>query len=108
MKCQGTTANSYLYSFCNPFKPVFDRIKYAYKYEIPIGEGKLGYVYKILFFNENDELVAVGERHPIHGDKIIMTEKEKYLTNGDKIWNFYKNTVLRAHKDDLIDKYKIT
>lgn len=107
MKCQGTTAN--FYPSFKQFKPVFDRINYEYKYEIPIGEGKLGFVYKILFFNENDELVAVGERHPIHGDKIIMTEKEKYYTvNGDKIWNFYKNTVLRAHKDNLIEKYKIT
>lgn len=107
MKCQGTTANSY--PFFKPFKPVFDIINYDYKYEIPVGEGKLGYIYDILFFNENDELVAIGERHPIFGDKIIITEREKYITvNGDKIWNFLKNTALRAHKNNLIDKYKIT
>lgn len=107
MKCQGTTTKSF--PNFKKIKYIFDIIKYEYKYEIPIGEGELGYVYEILFFNENDELVAVGERHPISGEKIIFTETEKYLLpNGDKLWEGLKNTTLRAYKHKLIDKYKIT
>lgn len=100
---QGTTSKSYLHKNNQSQVRIhfLCGVIHCHRYDIPSGFNTiLGYKYEILLFNESNELIAVGEKHPKDGETILITQY-------DKGWEFLKELCLSVHKDDIIDKHKI-
>lgn len=106
---QGTTATQYMMPSKNMTTSIFFTINHCYRYDIPSEYNqKLGHIYKVLLFNEDNNLVAIGEKHPIYGESIIIKEFDKYfMKNGEFFWETFKNLTLSVYKDEINDENKI-
>lgn len=106
---QGTTATKYMIPRKNMTTPIFFTVNHCHRYDIPDAHNpKLGWIYRVLLFDKDNNLVAMGERHPINGDSIIIKESDKYfMKNGEFFWEVLKNTALSAYKDKINDENKI-
>lgn len=104
---QGTSSTQYFTGF-GP-SSIFLFVNHAHRYDIPNGYNeKYGYIYKVLLFDEDNNIVAIGENHPIYGEKLFIKETDKYFTkNGEVIWNLMKNLAYSSYKDEIIEKNKI-
>ena len=101
---QGTTSKNYFHKNNNQSQVRIHflcGVIHCHRYDIPSGFNTiLGYKYDILLFNESNELIAVGEKHPKDGETITVTQY-------DRGWESLKELCLSVHKDDIIDKHKI-
>lgn len=102
---QGTTATKYMIPSKNMTTPIFLTVNHYYRYDIPSAYNpKLGHIYTVLLFDKDNNLVAIGEKHPINGESIIIKEFDKYfMKNGKFFWEVLKNTTLSAYKDKIND-----
>lgn len=101
---QGTTSTKYYlfnYKLTNLLKMFnYLGIIHSHRYDIPDGYNpKLGYIYHILLFDENNNLIGVCEKHPINGEYVIATPIEK-------CWDYFKDLTLKVYKDRLTEEYK--
>lgn len=82
----------------------FMGVLHTHRYDIPDAHNqKLGYIYRVLLYNDDNDLIAIGEKHPKDGESILATEN-------DKGWEFFKALTLKVHtidSNDVIDKHKI-
>ena len=100
---QGTTSKNYFYKDNQSHVRIhfLCGVIHCHRCDIPSGFNSiLGYKYDILLFNESNELIAVGEKHPKDGETITITQY-------DRGWESLKELCLSVHKDDIIDKHKI-
>ena len=106
---QGTTSTQYMIPRKDMMSSIFLRINHYYRYDIPSAfNQKLGHIYTVLLFDKNNNLVAIGEKHPINGESIIFNEFYKYfMKNGEFFWETFKNLTLSVYKDEINDKNKI-
>lgn len=81
-----------LHEFCG--------VLHTNRYDIPDGYNpRLGYKYQILLFY-NDELVAIGEKHPKEGEKIQFRKD-------DIGWDMLASLCLSVHKNSITETNKI-
>lgn len=79
----------------------FMGVLHTHRYDIPDAYNqKLGYIYRVLLYKDN-ELIAVGEKHPIKGESLIIVK------DSSNLWTYYETTLFSAYKDINIEDYKV-